>query len=51
MLPNNLTLRILGKNLKIACEHSLVPSIPCRNECLDLVLKKYEKTDIKVFPF
>ena len=53
-LPNDLRLRILEnneilENPKITWRHSLVPSLPCRNKSLALVLKKYAKADIKVF--
>ena len=48
-MPNNSRLRMIENKEITAWEHSLMASFPCRNKFLALALKKYAKTDIKVF--
>ena len=53
-LPNNLRLRILGdrklkENLKTEGRHSLVSSLPSRNDVLEIIVKKMQKQIPNVF--
>lgn len=47
----NLCQLIIFQNLKNACGHSLVPSLPFRKKFLVLSLKQWAKTYIKVFRY
>ena len=52
--PNDLSLRILGirigkGNLKTGCKHRLVFSFLFKNYFLTMVVKSYEKPDVKAF--
>ena len=52
-LPNDLRLKILGNEeifgkSEIAWRHSLVPSLPSRNETLAIAVKQHTKVDIRI---